>query len=144
MKTEQSKGPVTRFYTEVLNGGNIELLGDIAAEDYVEHDPLPGQREGLVGLKDRVEMLRGAFDPRFSIEDTICEGDRVVVRWTNHGTHVAEFMGIPATGRSFVIAGIDVHRMRDGKIAEHWHVVDMLGMLQQLGLVPSPGQESGL
>jgi len=76
----------------------------------------------------------------FTIEDVIAEGDRVAVRWTNAGTNVGDFLGIPATGRSFSVPGIDIYRLEDGKLAEHWHVVDMYGQLIQLGLLPAPDQ----
>ncbi len=66
----------------------------------------------------------------------VAEGDRVAVRWTQSGTHVADFLGIPATGRRFTIAGIDIYRLHDGRLAEHWHVVDQLSLLGQLGLLP--------
>ncbi len=138
MEIEENKALVRRYYTEVLDAGNLGLLDQIAAGGYVEHDPLPGQGEGLEGLRQRVEMLRSAFQPRFTIEDVVAEGDRVVVRWTNRGTHVGEFMGIPPTGRSYSIAGIDVHRVAGGKMAEHWHVVDLFSQMQQLGLLPQP------
>jgi predicted ester cyclase len=72
------------------------------------------------------------------VEDLITERDRIVVRWTNRGTHVGEFAGIPATGRAFTIAGIDIYRVADEQLCEHWHVIDQLGMLAQLGLLPQP------
>ena len=81
-------------------------------------------------------MIVDAFGQRFTVEEMIAEGDRVVVRWTGSGTHVGAFMGIPPTGRSFTISGIDIYRMADGKMAEHWHVVDQLALLGQLGLLP--------
>ncbi len=137
MSTEDNKRLVRRFYDEVLNGKSFQVLEELATSDYQEHDMLPGQGAGLAGLRGRVELLMGALDSSFTIEDIIAEGDRVVVRWTNSGTHVGEFAGIPATGKSFTIAGIDVYRMDGGKMAEHWHVVDQLAMLQQLGLIPS-------
>jgi steroid delta-isomerase-like uncharacterized protein len=143
MPTEANKATIRRYYDEVLNGGNIRLLREIAVPDYDEHDPLPGQTDGLEGLQQRVEMLRTAFRPHFTLEDMIAEQDKVVVRWTNRGTHLGEFMGIPPTGRTFTIAGIDIHRLRDGKMAEHWHVVDLFSQLQQLGLLPQPA-ESGV
>ncbi|HEY8648865.1 MAG TPA: ester cyclase, partial [Candidatus Limnocylindria bacterium] len=127
-----------RFYDEVLNKRKIDLLDELAAEDYVEHDPFPGQGNGRADLKARVQLLLGAFDPlRFTVEDVIAEGDTVVVRWTNAGTHTGSFLGIPATNKPFSIAGIDVHVVRSGRMAEHRHVVDMLAQLQQLGLVPA-------
>jgi predicted ester cyclase len=74
----------------------------------------------------------------FDVEDLIAEGDRVVVRWTNTGTHVGEFFGAPPTGRAFRMAGIDIHRISDGKLAEHWHVVDQFALMLQLGLLALP------
>lgn len=137
MSIEANKQVVRRFYEEVLNSGKIEALEELAVNNYQEHDMLPGQGDGLPGLRKRVTMLRTALTPRFALDDVIAEDDRVVVRWTNSGTHVGDFMGAPATGRSFRIAGVDIHRLQDGKMAEHWHVVDQLSMLQQLGLIPS-------
>jgi steroid delta-isomerase-like uncharacterized protein len=127
-----------RYYDEVLNQGRIELLDHLAARDYEEHDPLPGQGTGREGLKDRVSALRRALGQTFTVEDVIAAGDRVVVRWTATGRHVGDFMGMPASGRSFTIAGIDIHRFQDGRMAEHWHVVDQLALLQQLGVIPQP------
>ena len=140
MSIEANKETVARFYETVLNGGDLGVLEQIATPDYMEHDPLPGQGTELEGLRDRVQAIASAFGQRFTVEDLIAEGDRVVVRWTGSGTHVGEFMGIPPTGRSFTIAGIDVYRMADGKMAEHWHVVDQLALLGQLGVLPQ--QES--
>jgi steroid delta-isomerase-like uncharacterized protein len=139
MTTEENKAVVRRYYDEVLNAGHIDALQALAVLQYNEHDPLPGQTNGLEGLRQRVEMLRSAFCPEFTIEDMVAEQDKVVVRWTSRGTHRAAFMGIPATGRAFAIAGIDIHRMEEGKMAEHWHVVDQLSQLQQLGVIPGPG-----
>jgi steroid delta-isomerase-like uncharacterized protein len=137
MSTKRNKQVARRLYEDVLNRGEVGVIDEIAAAGYTEHDPLPGQGTGRKGLKDRITMLRVGLEPRFTLEDVIAEGDRVVVRWTNSGTHVAEFLGIPATGKSFEIAGIDVYRVEDGKLAEHWHVVDQFSMLQQLGLLPA-------
>lgn len=139
MSIEANKKTVARFYERVLNGGDLGALEQLATPDYEEHDPLPGQGTGRDGLRDRVQAIASAFGQRFTVEDVIAEGDRVVVRWTGSGTHVGEFMGIPATGRSFTIAGIDVYRVADTKMAEHWHVVDQFALLQQLGLLPQQG-----
>lgn len=134
-----NRAVVRRYYDEVLNAGAIGALDSLAVVEYVEHDPLPGQTTGLAGLKQRVAMLRAAFNPRFTIEDVIAEGDRVVVRWTNRGVHVGEFLGMPPSGKPYTIAGIDIHRLQDGRMVEHWHVIDLLSQLQQLGFVPTPG-----
>jgi steroid delta-isomerase-like uncharacterized protein len=142
MTVDANKATVRRYYDEVLNTGHVELLDELAADPYVEHDPLPGQGENREGLKQRVRMLLSAFAPRFTIEDVIAEGDRVVVRWTHAGTHVGDFLGIPASGIAFRIAGIDVHRLQDGRMAEHWHVVDQFALMQQLGVIPQPSPAS--
>ena len=75
----------------------------------------------------------------FTIEDIIAEGDKVVVRWTNQVVHQGAFMGIPDTGKSASVSGLDIHLLRNDKLAEHWDVVDILSLLQQLGALPQPG-----
>lgn len=139
MNVEANKQVVRRYYDEVLNERAIDVLPEIAVVDYEEHDPLPGQGIGLSGFIDRVTMLTTAIEQHFTIEDVVAEGDRVVVRWTTNAKQVGDFLGIPATGKSYTIAGIDIHRLQDGKMAEHWHVVDLLSMLQQVGVIPTPG-----
>lgn len=137
MDIQKSKKTATRLY-ELVNTGDVAAIGDLVASAYVEHDPLPGQGEGREGVIDRFSILVEALAPHFTIEDVVAESDRVVVRWTNQGTHVGEFAGIPATGGTFTIAGIDIYRVDDdGLLAEHWHVVDQLAMLGQLGLLPA-------
>ncbi|AMM34397.1 hypothetical protein SA2016_3740 [Sinomonas atrocyanea] len=138
MSTETSRRLVARFYDEVLNGRHLEVIDEIAAPDYLENDPLPGQGDGREGLHDRVSALVSALEPHFTVEDVIAEGDRIVVRWRHRGTHVGTFLGVPATGKAFDIAGIDIYRVAGDRLAEHWHVVDQLAMLAQLGLLPAP------
>lgn len=143
MSIERNKEVVRRFYEEVLNKRDLDALEELAVSDYEEHDPLPGQGTGRDGLRGRVTMLLNGLNPHFSIEDVIAEGNRVVVRWTNSGTHVGEFLGMPPTEKTFTIAGIDIYRLQDGKMAEHWHVVDLLAQLLQLGIVTLPGAPTG-
>ena len=139
MTTDQNRAIVRRYYDEVLNGRNVALLDEIAVEDYIENDPFPGMGNGREQLKLRAGALISAFSPcTFKIEDIVAEGDRVAVRWRSRGTQSGEFMGIPPTNRSYEIAGIDFHRLVDGRMAEHWHVVDQLSQLQQLGLLSTP------
>lgn len=139
MSGQDNKAIVRRYYDEVLNQRKVNVLDELAVEDYVEHDPFPGQGNGRSDLKARAKLILGAFDPyRFIVEDAIGEADKVVVRWTATGTHSGNFMGIPPTGRQFTIAGIDIHAVRGGRMAEHWHVVDQLALMQQLGIIPQP------
>lgn len=140
MTAQDNKTIISRYYDEVLNMRKVDLLDELAAEDYVEHDPFPGQGNGRADLKARAQLLLGAFEPlRFTIEDVIAEGDRVVVRWRNSGIHSGSFLGMPATNKAFSVAGIDIHALRDGRMAEHWHVIDQLAQMQQMGLIPVPG-----
>lgn len=138
MSLETNKALARRFYDEVMNGRNADVIDKLAVADYVEHHPLPGQGTGRDGLRDRVSMLLAGTEPEFTIEQIVAEGDLVVVRWTNTSRHSGAFLGIPPTGRSFTIEGIDVYRVENDRLAEHWHVIDQLGMLQQLGLIPQP------
>ncbi len=139
MSVEQNKTVVRRYYEEVLNRGHVADLDELATSDYVENDPFPNQGNGLDDLKARVSTLLTAFSPcTFTIEDVIAEGDRVVVRWHSSGNHSGDFLGMPPTNRDYTITGIDIHRLSGGRMAEHWHVVDQLSQLQQLGMLPSP------
>ena len=138
MSAEANKSVVRRYYEEVLNGGDVALLDQLAVPDYDEHSPFPGQPNGVEGMKARVGGILAAFRPVFTVREVVAEGDTVVVYWTNTGTHQGDFMGIPPTGRTVTISGIDVHRLRDGRLAEHWHVIEELQMLQQLGVLPVP------
>ena len=137
MNSQANKELVRRLY-DLLNGGDVEGVGELVTRDYEEHDPLPGQGTGREGVIDRFTMIVEALAPHFTVDDLIAEDDKVVVRWTNAGTHVAPFAGAPATGRSFTIAGIDIYRVAAGSLCEHWHVIDQLSMLGQLGLLPEP------
>jgi len=138
MSAEANKVLVKRYYDEVLNRGELGLLDQLATPDYDEHSPFPGQPNGIEGLKARVGAIIGAFSPVFTLNEVLAEGDTVVVYWTNTGTHQGEFMGIPPTGRTVTVSGVDIHRLRDGRMAEHWHVIEQLQMLQQLGVIPVP------
>jgi steroid delta-isomerase-like uncharacterized protein len=137
MSTEANKSLVRRYYEDVLNGGNVGLLDELAVPDYDEHSPFPGQPNGIEGLKARIGAILASFRPVFTLHELIAEGETVVAYWTNTGTHQGEFMGIPPSGRTVTISGVDIHRLRDGRMAEHWHVIEELQMLQQLGVIPA-------
>ena len=138
MSIDTNKDTALRLY-ELLNAAKVDGVGDLVSADYEEHDPLPGQGTGREGALDRFSMITGALAPHFTVEDVVAEGDRVVVRWTQAGTHVGEFAGIPPTGKTFTVSGIDIYKAEDGVLLEHWHVVDQLSMLGQLGVLPGMG-----
>jgi predicted ester cyclase len=138
MSMEANKNLIRRYYEEVFNGGEVRLLDELAVPDYDEHSPFPGQPNGIEGLKARVNVLLTSLRPMFTLHQLIAEGDTVVAYWTNTSTHLGEFMGIPPSGRTVTISGVDLHRLRDGRMAEHWHVVEELQMMQQLGVIPAP------
>lgn len=138
-----NKRTVLRLYEEVANQGKLEILDEIAWPDHVEHYPLPGQSQGLDGLKQRVSMIRAAFNPHFVIEHVLADGDQVAVMWRNEGTHVGEFFGYAPTGKTVSTHGVDLHRMRDGRLAEHWDVVDSSEFLMAVGAVLAAAPTAG-
>jgi steroid delta-isomerase-like uncharacterized protein len=139
MKAEENKAIVRRFWG-VWEEGNIGLVDELVAPDYVNHSPgIPDQPEGPEGIKVLVSMIRGGMlDLRVVIDDMIAEGDRVAVRYTIEGTHEGELFGVPPTGRRLSIESCTVEQVSDGKIREHWRVTDTLDMMQQLGAIPTP------
>jgi len=139
MSVEENKIMHRRFTLESLNHGNLAVADELAAADLVDHNAPPGLAPGLAGFKQFVTRLRAGFpDVAFTIEDEIAEGDKVVVRTTMRGTHTGEFLGIPPTGRKVTMGTVDIVRIANGKIVEHWGQQDTLGMLQQLGVIPMP------
>ena len=140
MQVETNTTVASRWYEEVFNAGKIELIDELFAPNFVDHDP-SNPLPGLDGVRQLVSMYRGAFpDLRLTIEDEITEGDRVVTRFTGRGTHKGPLIGIPPTGKRVTITAIDILRFENGRIAEHWGNQDLLGMMQQLGVIPAPGQ----
>ena len=119
---------------------NPEVHDELVADDYVGHFPPNPALHGPEGLKAFNAQAVTAFpDVRVTIEDLLAQGDEVVVRWTLRGTHEGELRGgIPATGRQVEVSGITISRIRNGKLIENWGNYDLLGMLQQLGVLPAP------
>lgn len=136
MDTEANKAIVRRFVQEVLAERRPEAVDELVADDFVAPTwPSDGSAKG--GLKRAMERLSGALaNVSFTIEDMIAEGDRVAVRLTAGATQVGEFMGLPASGRDYSIGELHTFRVRDGKLVEHWHYFDQLGMMRQLGAMP--------
>lgn len=122
----------------VWNRRKLEVLDEIVASDYVRHDPaFPIEARGPEGFKQYVVAMCTPFpDAQVSIENVIAEGEQVAIRWTFHGRHSGDFMGIAATGKELTLPGISIIRMKDGKIVEGWDAYDALGMIRQLGATP--------
>ena len=141
MSTETNKASVLRFYEEVFNKKNRAAIDEFIDPNQVDHAAPPGTPAGLKGVKQTLNMYLTAFpDLHFTVEDIISEGDKVVTRLTCRGTQQGTFMGIPPTGKQATTTAIDINRFAGGKCVEHWLNMDTLGLLQQLGVIPAPGQ----
>jgi len=128
---------VRSFVDEVITRGNIEAAAQYVWEDVVERVPLPGQGSGLDGLKDIIRAMRAGFpDIVFSIQEQIAEHDKVASRFEWTGTHEGAFLGIPATGRHVRVWGIAFDRLEDGRIKDTRVIMDSLGIMAQLGVLP--------
>ncbi|WP_435152376.1 ester cyclase [Haladaptatus sp. DFWS20] len=139
-QTDESKAVVRRLINEFVNEGDESIADELLAPDYVRYDPdAPSGVQGPDEFTAMIGMFQSAFpDGEISIEEMIAEGDLVVFRGTERGTHDGEFMGHEPTGETFEITGLAMHRVEDGRITETWANWDMLGLLQQLGIVPVP------
>ena len=136
---QSNSNVVRRFIEEVLNQGKVDAAGQFFWEDMVEQVPLPGQGPGLEGLKDALRGLRSAFpDMHGSVEEQIVEGDKVLSRFEWKGTHRGLFLGVPATDRPVSVWGMVIDRFEGGKIKETRIIMDTLGLMMQLGVVPPP------
>ena len=141
MSTEQNKALARRIIEEIITGGNMSVADELVALDWVGNPTPPGIPPGREGLKLVVTMYRSAFpDMKTTIHDIIAEGDKVVVRMTHSATHKGEFMGIPPTGKSVSFGEISILRFAESKNVEFWGQTDSMGMMQQLGVIPAPGQ----
>jgi predicted ester cyclase len=134
MTTNPQKSVIRQIFEDAMNTGRTELYGDLIHPAYINHD-FPAPVEGIEGFLIVDRMFRTAFpDFKVMIEDEVVSGDRVATRGFFSGTHTGEFMGIPPTGRSFHCTYSDIWRLEDGKGRENWVQMDMLGLMQQLGV----------
>jgi len=139
MSTEMNKSVVRRYLEDVWGKGNVNLLRDLVSQDVTDHNPSPGQPCGFEGQEWAARgFLKGVSNAKMTVDQLVGQGDLVVDHWTYSATHTGEMFGMPATGRKFTITGSDWSRLENGKLAEIWHVEDMLSLMQQLGLAPVP------
>jgi steroid delta-isomerase-like uncharacterized protein len=143
--SEKNVALVQRFYEEVFTAGkmNITAIDQYLADNFVGHD-LPSGLNGREGYKKFVGMFAASFSDTTQIEahEMISNGDKIVVRWSSTGSHTGEFMGIPATRQRIRVKGIDIFRLAEGKIVDLWQEMDLLGILQQVSILPPSGTDS--
>jgi steroid delta-isomerase-like uncharacterized protein len=146
MSTEDNKATVRRLIEEVWNQGNLAVFDELYAPNFIFHDPnLPHVRTREDDKRWITETLNAYPDFHMTIDDMIAEGDQVVVRLTARGTNTGDIvapMPRPATGKQVTMTGIAIARLANDKFVEIWHQLDTLGLLQQLGVIPVPGQTS--
>ena len=139
---EENTALVRRYFEEIWNKGNLDLIDELFTTNFVRHGPTgtEGEVRGPEGFKGLVTMYHNAFpDLRVPIEDLIAEGDRVATRWTARGTHQGELLGNAPTGDQVTVTGIIIDRISGGKIEEEWVDYDTFHFMQQIGAVPQPG-----
>ena len=137
MSTETNKAVVRRVFEEGINQGNLAVYDEIIAPNYVNHN-FPTPATGAEGFKQVVGLFVAGFpDLRVTLEEVLAEGDEVATRGYFSGTHRGEFNGIPATGKKVQVSYSDIWRLENGRLVENWVQMDMMGMLQQLGVVPT-------
>jgi steroid delta-isomerase-like uncharacterized protein len=138
MSTIENKEKVRRLFEDGLNNDNFDFLGTMIADNYVNHN-MPAPSPGPEGLMQVLKTFKNAFpDMKITLHEVIGEGERVVTRGSWKGTHNGSFMGIPATGKNVEVNYIDIWRFENDKAVENWVQMDILGLMVQLGVVPSP------
>jgi steroid delta-isomerase-like uncharacterized protein len=142
MSPEEIKAAVRRAFDEAFNKGNLAVLDEVFAVNLTDYSTAAATGQtGLEGFKQRIAGHRTGFpDLRFEVADILVDGDKVAFRWTMSGKHQGPWMGRPATGKTMKITGMNMERLEGGKIVEHWSNPDVLSAMQQLGLIPAPGE----
>ena len=143
--SEENKALAHRFHMDIFQQGNLAAVDQLISPDFVWHAPATPLEwtEGPEGVRQAATALRTAYpDLDITHEDTLAEGDRVMIRWIMRGTHTGPLMDIPATDKPVTVAGVDIFRIAGGQIVELWQHWDQLGMLQQLGVITTPEQQS--
>ena len=142
MSTQENKAILRRMVEEVICGGNLDLMDELVAPDFVNHHSIAtGEASHSIGVetfRQEIMQLRSVFpDIAMTIIHLLADGDKVVAHFQVRGTHKGEFIGIPATGKKVEFSGITIVRIANGKLAERWNIADRYGLLQQFGAIPS-------
>jgi steroid delta-isomerase-like uncharacterized protein len=145
MSSTQFQSPIYRIFEEAFNQGNLAVVDELLTPDHFAHNAFGGVTNGPQGLKCLIAIFRTAFpDLQCTVEDEIREGVKIAAHWTMRGTHKGLFLGNPPTGRPIVVQGIVFARISNGRIIEDWTLIDQMGILQQIGVVPPPKQSEGV
>jgi steroid delta-isomerase-like uncharacterized protein len=134
----ENESVIRRLYEEFVNEGNEDAFYEIVAEDMKEHEEFPGLTPNREGVKEFFGLMRQAFpDLQFTVEDMLVDGEKVACRFRMKGTHRGEFMGAPPSNSRVEVEGIDIFRVANGQVKEHWGAMDSLNLMQQLEAIPS-------
>jgi steroid delta-isomerase-like uncharacterized protein len=137
MPTNRTETLIYRIFDQAFNQGNLAVVDELLAPDHFTHIAIGGAPQGPAGLKWLAAMFRTAFpDLHCTVEAEIREVDQCAAHWTLHGTHQGRFLGNPPTGKRIQMQGIIFARLEAGRIAEDWMLIDQMGLLQQLGIIP--------
>jgi len=138
MSIEENKALLRREIEEGWNKGNLMIVEEIYADNFIDHSPFPGTTPDREGIKQFIKIIHDAFpDIKLTIEDLIAESDKLVERVKATGTNKGEFMGITPTDKQITVPVITINRFAGDKIVERWSISDQLAMMQQLGVIPS-------
>jgi len=134
-----NKRLITRYFEEVWNNGDLDVLDEIIAEDYINHSPgIQNPLPGAIGLKPIVAGIRKAFpDLKYVIENMVISDSQVAVFSTMNGTHTGDFFGLAPTNKKIKVSQMQIERIANNQIVEHWRVTDELTMLRQLAQIPT-------
>ena len=137
MSVEDNKALLRRYVEEIHNKRNLDALDQFYAVDFVDHNAWPGIPPGIEGMRQTYNIIHSATtDLQVAIDDMVAEEDKIVVRFTATAIHTGEFMGIPATGKAISMMEIRIYRIADGRIVEHWGLMDSESLMQQIGSAP--------
>lgn len=139
MSTEENKALIRAMF-DTVSAGDLEGILSLVSDDMTVHTQVPDIAPGRDGFRAFMQVFFSAFpEQHVEVHEMIAEGDRVLARHTHHVVHGGDFAGLPPTGRTATVDGLELFRVRDGKVTEMWHHDDLLGLLQQLGALPEAG-----
>ncbi len=138
--TERANIAIVRKFFEVgPSHGDLAAADALLHPEFSLHTPLPTPGPGIPAMNNVITTCRAAFHGlQVTVDDIMADGDKVTARFTARGTHDGEFMGLPPTGKAITMTGIEIFRIKEGKIAELWGEANLMGLMQQLGILPGP------